>query len=43
MNAASLIAEKGEFSGFAGNGVTQSLNPFFRADLQASVNERGGA
>jgi 2-methylisocitrate lyase-like PEP mutase family enzyme len=42
MNAASLIAEKGEFSGFAGNGVTQSLNPFFRADLQASLKERGG-
>jgi 2-methylisocitrate lyase-like PEP mutase family enzyme len=39
MNAAGLIVEKGEFSGFSGNGVTQSLNPFFRADLK----ERGGA
>ena len=39
MNAAGLIADKGEFGGFSGNGVTQSLNPFFRGDLK----ERGGA
>jgi 2-methylisocitrate lyase-like PEP mutase family enzyme len=39
MNAAGLIREKGEFGGFSGNGVTQGLNPFFRADLK----ERGGA
>jgi 2-methylisocitrate lyase-like PEP mutase family enzyme len=33
VEAARLIREEGRFDGFADNGVTAGLNPFFRADL----------
>lgn len=35
IEAARLIAEEGSFGGFAGNGPSAPLNPFFRDDLKA--------
>ena len=35
IEATRLIAEEGSFKGFAGNGASAPLNPFFTADLKA--------
>lgn len=35
IEATRLIAEEGSFKGFAGNGASAPLNPFFRDDLKA--------
>ncbi len=35
IEATRLIAQKGSFKGFAGNGASAPLNPFFRDDLKA--------
>jgi len=35
IEATRLIAEEGSFKGFAGNGPSAPLNPFFHADLKA--------
>ena len=35
MEATRLIAEEGSFKGFAGNGPSAPLNPFFTGDLEA--------
>jgi 2-methylisocitrate lyase-like PEP mutase family enzyme len=38
INAADAIMADGDFSSFAGNGVTAPLNPFFRDDLKLRDN-----
>jgi 2-methylisocitrate lyase-like PEP mutase family enzyme len=35
IEATRLIKEEGSFKGFAGNGPSSPLNPFFRDDLKA--------